>query len=104
MTEMTIKSMLENSTARIMMSGRFDFNSHRQFRETYDEILKNPETGEIEVDLGAVEYLDSSALGMLLLLHEKANSCNKSLALTNCHGIVRQVLEVANFGRLLTIR
>jgi anti-anti-sigma regulatory factor len=41
---------------------------------------------------------------MLLLLREKTSNANKSLALTNCRGVVQQVLEVANFSKLFTIR
>lgn len=87
----------------IAMSGRFDFNAHREFRNASDEALKSG-GGEIVVDMGHVEYLDSSALGMLLLLREKANSSNRKLSLLNCKGIVQQVLEVANFNKLFTIR
>lgn len=104
MSTMQIKTSVENSKARIAMSGRFDFNSHRQFRDAYEEILQNPEAREVELDLGAVDYLDSSALGMLLLLREKTGNAGKSMALTNCKGVVQQVLEVANFNKLFTIR
>lgn len=101
---MQISTTLDHTIARITMSGRFDFSSHRLFRDTYDEILENPDVTEIMIDLGAIEYLDSSALGMLLLLREKTGNAGKSMTLTNCHGVVRQVLEVANFNKLFTIR
>lgn len=104
MTIMQIKTTRDHDKAKIVMSGRFDFNSHRQFRDAYDEMLQNPEVMEIEIDLGEVDYLDSSALGMLLLLREKTSNVNKTIALTNCRGIVQQVLEVANFNKLFTIR
>lgn len=104
MSTMQIKTTVENNKAKIAMSGRFDFNSHRQFRDAYDAILQNPEAKEIELDLGAVDYLDSSALGMLLLLREKTGNAGKSMVLTNCKGVVQQVLEVANFNKLFTIR
>lgn len=104
MTAIQINTSVDNSKATIAMSGRFDFNSHRQFRDAYEQILPKQDIREIEIDLGSVEYLDSSALGMLLLLREKAANTNKTLALVNCHGVVQQVLEVANFYRLFTIR
>lgn len=104
MTAMQIKTSTENNKATIAMSGRFDFSSHRQFRDTLEQIMQIPEIREIEVDLGAVDYLDSSALGMLLLMREKISGTNKALALTNCRGVVQQVLEVANFSKLFTIR
>jgi anti-anti-sigma factor len=104
MSTVQIKTSVESNKAKIAMVGRFDFNSHRQFREAYQQILDDAAVKEIEIDLGAVDYLDSSALGMLLLLREKTAAANKSLALTNCRGVVQQVLEVANFNKLFTIR
>jgi len=104
MSTVQIKTSLEGSNAKIAMAGRFDFNSHRQFRDAYQQVLDNPVVKEIEIDLGSVDYLDSSALGMVLLLREKTGAANKSLALTNCRGVVQQVLEVANFNKLFIIR
>ena len=92
-----------NGKARITLHGRFDFNAHRDFKSSYDPVLSAADVNAIEIDLGQVVYLDSSALGMLLLLKEKAEHVNKSVTLTNCHGTVQQVLEIANFGRLFTI-
>lgn len=91
------------TTARLAISGRFDFSSHREFRNACDEVLQIPEIKEIEADFKHVDYLDSSALGMLLLLREKAQSANLTVSLSNCTGIVQQVLEVANFQRLFSI-
>lgn len=103
---MTMQINVSNAgdSVTIAMIGRFDFNAHREFRNASEEALKGGGSGEILVDMDKVEYLDSSALGMLLLLREKANSSNRKLALLNCHGIVQQVLEVANFNKLFTIR
>ena len=55
------------------------------------------------VDLGNVAYLDSSALGMLLMLRDKAKSSGKTVCLANARGSVRQVLDIANFGKLFPI-
>lgn len=68
--------MQTNMTSRdgkaiIGLQGRFDFNAHREFRDVVDQAMKDP-AHEIHVDLGSVDYLDSSALGMLLMLRDKA--------------------------------
>lgn len=97
---MLVNVHCDNGKARITLQGRFDFNSHRDFKSSYDPLLGAAVVNAIEVDLRQVEYLDSSALGMLLLLKEKAESVNKTVALTNCHGMVQEVLEIANFNRL----
>jgi anti-anti-sigma factor len=61
------------------------------------------EVRELDLDLGGVDYIDSSALGMLLLLKERADTAKKPVALQNCTGTVRQVLEIANFGKIFSI-
>jgi len=87
----------------IRLLGRFDFNSHREFREAVDKALSAADSRVVEVDLGSVEYLDSSALGMLLMLRDKAHGVGKTVSLANCRGAVRQVLDIANFGKLFSI-
>lgn len=101
---MQIKVNINGNVAVISMTGRFDFNSHREFRSASEQATKAEGVSEIEVDMNGVDYLDSSALGMLLLLREKTNVANRKLALSNCKGMVQQVLDVANFNKLFTIK
>lgn len=88
--------------AVIQLQGRFDFNSHRDFREAIDAVLASPATG-IVVDFGGVEYLDSSALGMLLMLRDRAKGAAREVSLASCRGAVKQILDIANFGKLFTV-
>lgn len=94
----------EGEKCVLVLSGRFDFSAHREFRGVTEEHIKREGPQEIEVDLGQVEYMDSSALGMLLLLKEKAEGMKKTIILANCRGTVKKVLEVANFNKLFTMR
>lgn len=88
--------------AVVRLKGRFDFNAHREFREAVDQALRES-VPQVEVDLAGVDYLDSSALGMLLMLRDKARGAGKTVALANCRGAVKQVIEIANFGKLFAI-
>lgn len=94
----------DTETAVIRLSGRFDFSRHREFRTCYEAALKEPSLRRIEVDLHSVDYLDSSALGMLLLLKERADARALPVTLLNCTGVVREILDVANFGTMFTLR
>ena len=87
----------------IALTGSFNFTIHRDFRKAGEDALKNG-GGIIEIDLEKVEYLDSSALGMLLLLRERALAANKEVTLIRCQEFVRQVLNVANFHKLFAIQ
>jgi anti-anti-sigma factor len=99
----SVNNHVQDSHATLSLSGRFDFSIHRDFRRNYEDILGTPGVRELDVDLANVNYIDSSALGMLLLLREKAGAQNIQLKLAHAQGSVRQVLEVANFGRLFEI-
>jgi anti-anti-sigma factor len=92
-----------NGRAAIRLQGRFDFNSHREFREALDRALADTTVREVTVDLAEVDYLDSSALGMLLMLRDKAKGAGRPVTLANGRGPVKQVLDIANFGKLFTI-
>jgi anti-anti-sigma factor len=100
---MQVTQRLNNESATLALAGRFDFNSHREFREGYEAILQKPEVQQLEIDMSSVAYLDSSALGMLLLLRDRATARNIKLRISQTTGTVRQILEIANFDKLFTI-
>jgi len=101
---MLIKSELEGSRGRLSLQGRFDFHSHRDFRTAYEKLFEDGAVRELEVNFGQVDYLDSSALGMLLLLKEKSENSGRNVTLSGLQGTVKQVLDIANFGKLFTIK
>lgn len=101
---MLIANETSGDRATLKLSGRFDFHSHRDFRSAYEKILETGAVREIVIDFAEVDYLDSSALGMLLLLREKADGAGKNVALAGLRGTVKQVLDIANFGKLFSIK
>lgn len=101
---MAITIQILNSVARISMSGRFDFQVHREFKESYTKTIENADVQNIEIEMSKVDYLDSSALGMLMLLNQRAKSASKSVTLLNTSAVVTQVLEVANFNKIFNIK
>jgi anti-anti-sigma factor len=85
----------------IFITGRFDFASHQDFREAY-EPLKNIQ--RYVVDLRGANYLDSSALGMLLLLRDHAGGEHSVIELINCNSDVSKILHISNFTKLFQVR
>lgn len=100
---MAINVQIQGSVATIVMSDRFDFQVHREFKEAYAPVLANSAIREIKIDMSRLAYLDSSALGMLMLLRERAQAENMSVQLSNPTKVVMQILEVANFSKLFKI-
>lgn len=101
---MNISVTTDGPIAKIQLDGRFDFSVHRSFKEAYDPLLRQQGVHSMEIDLRNVEYLDSSALGMLLLLRERAEAEGKAVVLSRPNPTVAQILDIANFGKLFTIR
>ena len=101
---MNVSVNQENGRARLALKGRFDFTCHRGFKQAYEDAFSGGDTREVVVDMREVEYLDSSALGMLLLLRDKGKALSKPVSLANCAGSVRDVLRVANFDKLFTLQ
>lgn len=87
-------------TLVIAIQGNFDFNIHREFREAYRD---RTGVASFVVDLARTEYIDSAALGMLLLLREFAHANGAEVVIQNTADGVRRILEIANFQQLFAI-
>ena len=85
----------------IAVVGKFDFQLYDEFRASYADTAGNGV--EYVVDLSDTEYLDSSALGMLLLLREHAGGESSKIEISQASDEVRKILDVANFGKLFKI-
>ena len=94
---------VHGSTATMQMNGRFDFNAHRDFKEAYMSLMQNHTVSVIDINLAEVDYMDSSALGMLLMLRDRAQAVNKNVTLSKPSKTVTQILDIANFSKLFTI-
>lgn len=92
----------DGQTLIISIKGRFDFSTHQAFRDAYEHGGANV-SGYV-VDLSEATYLDSSALGMLLLLRDYAGGDDARIAIENCNKDVRKILTISNFEQLFTIR
>lgn len=85
----------------IQIEGRFDYQLHRNFRDTYRDLTG---IGSVVIDMRRTDYLDSSALGMLLLLRESVHGGGKKeIILRNVNPQIRNILNIAHFDRLFKI-
>lgn len=100
---MAITSTVSNdgSELTIAIEGRFDFSSHQDFRGTYEHLDTKP--SRYIIDMQNTAYLDSSALGMLLLLRDYAGGDKANIRILNASADVRRILTISNFEQLFTI-
>jgi len=98
---MPISYEFNEGTLIIKLSGRLDFAKHQSFCEAYSS--QEPDSVHHYVlDMRDLTYLDSSALGMLLLLKDFASKSAK-ISIINCSKDVCKIFEIANFQQLFEI-
>lgn len=85
----------------IAIKGKFDFNLVQEFRQAYSNIGEERPT--IIIDLRETEYLDSSALGMLLNMRKSLGNSVRGIHIINCRPEVRSILDISRFDKLFTI-
>jgi anti-anti-sigma factor len=93
--------MDNGNKVNITVKGRFDFNDHTEFRESYQKYQSN---ASYTLDMNDAEYMDSSALGMLLLLREHAGGDDSKIEVIGCKPEIKKILAIANFQKLFDIK
>ena len=88
------------SEVTISVNGRFDFSLHKDFRDAYRN--QSP-TAKYIIDMSKTDYMDSSALGMLLLLREHAGGDKSNIVISGCQPDIKKILTISNFQKLFSI-
>ena len=95
---MSISVTEQDDNIVITMPGRFDNHSHGAFRTVHASLRGRQQA--VIVDFEQTEYMDSSALGMLLCLRQDVGGDTADVTLRNCGVAVAKILGIANFQKL----
>ena len=100
---MTVKKFVgeDPKSVSIAIEDRFDFSLHQQFRDAYSS--SNNSGTRFVLELAKATYMDSSALGMILLLKDHAEKLSGEVVINNQSEAVYKILEIAQFHKLMTI-
>ena len=90
-------------TARLILSGDFDFSTQEDLGSAIAEILSANAIREIRVDLVEATFIDSSVIRALLKLREAALENGKSLSLWNCNDYIREIFTIGGFDQLFVM-
>lgn len=93
----------DGKTLTIEVDGRFDASSLDEFRRCYEN-LPHGAPERYNVDLKNAIYLDSSALGMLLVLRDYAGGETAQISISNCSPEVKKIFTISSFEQLFTIQ
>ncbi len=101
---MTISSDYSSTTdtLTIRIAGDFDYATHQAFKDAYMPLPSSSKRNYV-IDLRQVNYMCSAALGMLLILRERAGNDASRIFLQGANRDVLKILEVSRFEQLFTI-
>lgn len=102
-SDFDIKHSFNDGVAMLRLRGRFDFSQYSTFKEEQTRVLDNDSIRKIVLDFSGLEYLDSAALGILLVLLDRAKEKNQPVIIQRATGVVREILDVAHFERMFVI-
>ena len=101
---MSVTYHFREQEATILVHGHFNFAQHAAFRDASKAVLSLPDIKSIEINPMDADYLDSSALGMLLVLREQAGDRGiNRILISNSKTGIRQIFAVARFEKFFDI-
>ena len=97
----TSNTSADGNELTITVQGRFDFSALQQFRNAYEKV--NPKPKVYVIDLKESEYLDSSALGMLLALRDYGGGDEANIRIINSNTDVKKILVITKLDELFKV-
>ena len=99
-----VKIEKTKNVVKIKIDGSFRFENHNEFRNSYSEFLELKEDLSFVLDFARVNFIDSAALGMLLIFKEEVENSKKTpIKIVNSNQELMKIFEIANFGKLFEI-
>ena len=92
----------DKKTLTIEIHGKLDITLYKEFSDSYVDNIGS--VSRVIVDMGRVEYVDSSGLGMLLVLRERCGGDSSDIDIVNANSNVKKILETTNFQRLFNVK
>jgi anti-anti-sigma factor len=91
----------QGDTSVIALSGEVDMTAEDELAEVLLAELRRPAVTTVQVDLDRVEFLDSSAINVLVQVHNEAREGGRHLHLVRAHRTPLKVLEMTGLLPLL---
>jgi anti-anti-sigma factor len=88
-------------TVVVRLAGELDVQATFQLEPALERLTRDPSTRALVVDMNRVEFMDSSALGLLLALRERLQADDIRLLVANPSAPVRRLLALGGVGDVL---
>jgi HptB-dependent secretion and biofilm anti anti-sigma factor len=99
---MELRKSISGSTCQIAVTGKFTFSDHSTFKTVIEAAKDGAITG-LTLDLSGLDFIDSAALGMLLISREEANKRGFKITIHKPQGHVLKMFKLSKFDTLFNI-
>jgi anti-anti-sigma factor len=87
--------------ARLVATGEVDISNLDRLREEISDVLAEPGLTGLVLDLGLLDFIDSSGVQVLLSGKRTADGRGVAFSVANAHGKVLRVLTILNLHHIL---
>jgi anti-sigma B factor antagonist len=102
-SELTVRAArLDDETGLVALAGELDLYSADAFRAALDETLEGG-VQRLAIDLTAVDFIDSVALGVLANAMKRLRTSGGGLAVISGNPQIVRVFEITGLDRMLVI-
>lgn len=99
--ELTIETARVGSRTELSLAGELDLISAPQL-ESELMAVESPDAGELLIDLGGVQFIDSTGLRVLLGATKRAGATGHKLLVRHVRGQARRLFEIAGVLELFS--
>ena len=100
--DLTIGVEGTGTTRVIRMEGSCDLATAPRLRQTLQPFVP-PEVNEVVLDVSALEFIDSTGLGVVLGAMRRLREGGGTLRIAGANGIVRRVLEITDLDKVIPL-
>jgi anti-anti-sigma factor len=102
-SESWLRSSVDGTRCEIAVAGEIDASNAGQLTQLARDTLHNGRFESLVIDLGAVSFLDSSALGSLVVALNTSEQLGKQLILANVGPRVLELLDLTGLTGIFAI-
>lgn len=99
----TLKADRTGDTVVVTLAGELDMAATFRLEPELERLTTNTGARALVVDMDGVEFMDSSALGLLLATQQRLQAHGIRFLLANPSGGVRRMLELTGTGAALSV-
>jgi anti-anti-sigma factor len=103
MTDFKIDEKAREGAVELVLGGDLDMSATFALEPVLDRVLAD-QPRELVLDLGEVDFVDSSGLGLLIATHERATRGDVPMAITGAGREVQRMFVISGLDGVLPVR